>query len=391
MILVFINCTPFKMIKKFNSGKPIYKEDICIIPFKLSGHKILVNVKLNNSKKDFIFLLDTGALTFISPNAANELGLKKGAEVPTMKKSEKAYLTKIDSIALGKMIVSDFVLPIIDIQAVFDSSLLVDGFIGSDFLRFFNTTIDYDNKQIVLKQNNIKAEQDEREYKSELKIPFPFRFPTVNMKINNSIDIDGIIDTGSPFALVLPLSFVGKLDEQTKKKLIKSKGAMAKWPSTVSNYNYSLRIDELLLGELKINNLPIIFAELPKPFNSALIGKNFLDKFLFTINYPGKEMTFFPRKNNTFKMNIFSTGLKLRKGKNNKTYVQGFWEGSPADNNFIKPGDEIIAINNIEISELSGREINTLLENDQIENIELKIRNADNFQVIDLKKVMLFP
>ncbi len=393
MILLFVlnNCTHIEMMEKFNSGEPVFSRDVSIIPYNLSGHKILVKVNLNERKKDFNFLLDTGALTFISPKTATEIGLKKGAEMPTMKESEKAYLTKVDSITLGEMKVKDFVIPIIDIKTFFDSSLPVDGFIGSDFLRFFNTTIDYENKIIILKQNKIEPELKEGEYKVGIEVSFPFRFPTVNLKINNSVDIKAIIDTGSPFPLVLPLSFVEMFDDTVKKQLMKSKGIIAKWPSTTSDYNYLLRVQNLKFGEFEISNLSIIFAELPQPFDTALIGKELLDKFLFSINYPENEMTFTPNKNYTFETNIFSAGLSLRKDKDNLTYVQGFWEGSPADNNLIQIDDEIIAINNSKTSDLSISEINALLENDEIQTIELTISDDNSVRTLDLKKVMLFP
>lgn len=390
-LLVFNSCTQIEMIQKFKSGEPVFGRDISIIPIKLMEHKILVSVKLNESKKDFNFLLDTGALTFVSQKTANELNLKKGAEMPTMKKAEYAYLTKLDSITLGEMQIKNFVIPIMDIQTVFDSSLTVDGFIGSDFLRFFNTTIDYENKQVILKQNRIKQDIDEGEYKVELEVPFPLRFPTVNLKINNLVEIDGIIDTGSPFSLVLPLSFIEKFDHSTQKQLIKSKGAIAKWPSTTSDYNYLLRIQNLKLGEFEITNFPILFAELPKQFNTALIGKSFLDQFLLTINYPEKEMILDPRENCNFETNVFSTGLALRKSEDNKTYVKGFWEGSPADKNSIQVNDEIVKINNKNTSELSIREINSLLENDQIRSIELSLIENNKFREVDLIKAMLFP
>ncbi|MFH1853409.1 MAG: aspartyl protease family protein, partial [Candidatus Neomarinimicrobiota bacterium] len=282
LLLAFTGCSQIKMIQKFNSGQPVYGSDVCTIPFKLIGHKILVSVNINEEKQSYNFLLDTGALTFINKTTAGDIGLKKGAEMPTMNKNEKAYLTKLDSIALGEMKVKDFVVPIMDIQAVFDSSFSVDGFIGSDFLRFFCTVIDYENRIIILRRNNDKQDTSAVGYIVNLQSPFPLRFPTIKLKINNYQEIDGIIDTGSPFSLVLPLSFTDEFDDSARKQLVKSRGAIAQWPSTKADYNYLWRVQKLELGELELTNLPVIFAELPNQLKTALIGKDLLDKFLIT-------------------------------------------------------------------------------------------------------------
>jgi len=342
-----------------------------------------------HSRDKFIF--DTGALTFINQKAANELGFEKGNEMPTMKEDEKAYLTKPVSISLGEMKVEDFIIPIMDIQQVFSSGLIADGFIGSDFLRFFNTTIDYENKEIIIAKNYIKGENSKKKYQTKIETPFPFRFPTFNIEINDTIKVKGIIDTGSPYSIVFPLSYAEKIDGPLKKQLIKSKGCIAKWPGTSSDYNYLLRIQNLKIGEFEVKDIPVLFADLPKQFTSALIGKEFLDEFLIQINYPSNEMFLIPDKHLNFNTNIFTTGLALRKGKNNKTYIKGFWEGSAADNNLIKIKDEIISINGENTSELSIEDINNILEDNQIKDIELKIRDNKNFRTVILKKEMLFP
>ncbi|MFH1851328.1 MAG: PDZ domain-containing protein, partial [Candidatus Neomarinimicrobiota bacterium] len=156
-------------------------------------------------------------------------------------------------------------------------------------------------------------------------------------------------------------------------------------------YNYLWRVQKLELGELELTNLPVIFAELPNQLKTALIGKDLLDKFLITINYPEGDLILIPKGNHDLKTNIFSTGLALRKDKHNKTYVRGFWEDSPADNNSLQPADEIYAINNVETAELSIKEINAILENEQIHSIELKIKDGDNIRETVLNKKMLFP
>lgn len=393
-VILFSNCTQIEMMKKFKSGAPLAGQEKSLVPFKLKGHKILVKVRLNNSKKDHQFLLDTGALTIVDKKTAEEFGIKKGANIPTMNKSEQAYLSELDSIALGGVKVQKFIVIVMDIQRVFGPALMVDGLIGSDFLRFFNVTIDHKNKKLILSQNikNSPINMKKGQYLMDLKYTFPTRFPLVHLKISKDFEIDGIIDTGSPYSLVLPLSYADKFDDSTKKQLIKSTGLMAEWPSTTSNYNYLLRTDSIKIEGIKINDLPVIFAELPQSFkDKALIGKNFLDKYLTTIAYPNNKLLLRPIQNEKLQTNLFSAGLRLTKKPNKKTYVRGFWQGSPADNRDIQIGDEVVSINGCKTSELPIEQINRILNDDSIQKIVLEIKDKNKSRKVELRKRMLFP
>jgi len=392
-VILFSSCSKITMLKKFYSGKPISKQEISTIPFELEEkHTVVVGVHINNSKKEYKFIFDTGAITMIDVDAAKELGLKKGREMEMPMKGVKPFrLTNKINVSVGKMNVNDFIIPIMDLKHTFSSDL--DGFIGSDFLRFFNTTIDYENQKIVLSKKDITSENNKKEYRSEIEVSFPTRFPIVEIIINDTATINGMVDTGSPYSFVFPLSYIEKLNEAHKNQLIKSKGLFARWPGASANYNYILRIQSLKIGKLEFKNIIVLFADFPKmsKTDNVLIGKDFLDKFLIQINYPSEEMFLIPNKNLNFETNMFTTGLRLNKDKNNNTYVKAFWEGTAADNNLINLDDEIISLNGKNTFELSFKEINNILEDNNIKDIKLEIKNKTGIKIIDLKKKKLFP
>lgn len=378
------------IMKKFSSGRPVFGKSECVIPFSLEGHRIIVKVRINDSSKEYPFMLDTGALTMIDSKAASELGLKKGMEMPTMKKDVKAFLTSLDRISLGQMAVENFDIPIMDILQQFDRRIMFDGFIGSDFLRFFRTTIDYESKHIILRQEADSVVKP-REIRIKVDIPFPMRFPTLSLMMDDNSEIKGIVDTGSPYALVLPLSFVEELPADSRSALIKSKGAMAKWPGTSADYNYLGRIKRLKCGDLEIENLPVVFAELPMNFvNLGLIGKRLLQHYLFTIDYPGEELILVPNGTGDPQSDIFSCGVALKKDQDGRTIVQGLWEGSPADRASLAVGTEIVEINGKKASDLSLVQINSILEDDRIKTIKLLIRAEGKNKKMELVKKMTF-
>ena len=379
-----------EIIKKFMSGRPIYATNESVIPFSLEGHRIVVKIRINDCNKEYSFMLDTGALTMIDQRAADELKLKKGMEMPTMKQGEKAFLTRLDRISLGETAVEDFEIPIMDIARQFDHRLTFDGFIGSDFLRFFRTTIDYENRKIILRRD-VNSVVQKKEMKIKVDIPFPMRFPTLSLTSNDLFQINGIIDTGSPYALVMPMSFLEKLPADSKSSLIKSKGIMAEWPGTSLDYNFLGRIKKLKCGELELQNLPVVFAELPLNFsNLALIGKKWLEHYLLTINYPSQELILVPNGTGDPQSNIFSCGVGLKKGIDGLTVVQGFWEGSPADRALLAVGAEIIEINEKRTSDLLLTQINSILEDDRVKIIKLLVRSEGKNKKVELAKEMIF-
>ena len=133
-----------------------------------------------------------------------------------------------------------------------------------------------------------------------------------------------------------------------------------------------------------------MFAELPLNFtNSALIGKKLLEHYLLTIDYPGKELILVPNGTGNPQSNIFSCGVGLRKGVDGRTFVQGFWEGSPADRALLAVGAEIVEINDKTTSQLSLAQINSILEDDRVITIKFLVRAEGKDKKVELAKELI--
>jgi hypothetical protein len=75
-------CTAIKAMKLVNSGEAVpgdYTESA--VPYTMAGHPILIKARLNNSEKEHSFIFDTGALTMIRQEVAEELDLSKGMDI----------------------------------------------------------------------------------------------------------------------------------------------------------------------------------------------------------------------------------------------------------------------------------------------------------------------
>ena len=267
----------------------------------------------------------------------------------------------------------------------------IDGFIGSDFLRFFQVTIDYRQKRIVLSRSDFPLDSVAGAYKVDIQKSLPFWFPLVKCEIDEDTEAQAMLDTGSPFSVVFPLSLIERQKFSEHNKPIKSKGLIAKWPFTSPDYNFLAPVKSIKIGALEIRNIPVIYAKLPGNLSYPLLGKNFLSHFLVTINYPKNKLFMLPYEDAEFKNNLFSTGLGLMKNESGRTVVQGFWEESPADRSGIQLNDEVLEINARGTKDLALREINEILDNDMIKTIELLIRGPQGEKKLAFTKEMLFP
>jgi hypothetical protein len=378
------------MMNKFVSGEPVYHSKESEIPFSLLRHKIAVPVFLNDQSDEYVFVLDTGALTFIAEQVAADLGLEKGQSVPTLAEEEKAHLTKLESIRIGEMEVKGLIIPRMDFQTVFDSSFVFAGFIGSDYLRFFRTTIDYQNRALTLSQPADTGGSHLGGYRVPMEAPLPLRFPYVDITVNDSIRTRAMIDAGSPFALVMPLSFEKRLCGPHHSTCILSVGTLVKWPSTDPQYNCLTRLNTVVIGELVIRDLPTILTELPMMVGTPLLGKGFLDKYVIELDYPTGHLLLSPLEDRNHETNVYSAGVGLKK-RGDSIYVSGFWEGSPASLSELDLGDEILELNGMDACFLPQEDIDAVLLDDTITSIHLGVKRNGSVGLITIEKTWLLP
>jgi hypothetical protein len=386
-----------KAMSVVSSGKLIIKDNqSSIIPFIMKGeHVIVVPVKINNSDKQYRFMVDTAALTVVSRKTAMELNLPAGVEIvarDTAGGTKPMQLINLDSLRLGGMVVAECAAGILDFSE-FGGNLKVpdmdiDGLLGSNFLRYFKVTIDYKNKKLHLDGNTEPTAANDGEYKIKFSADMKMGYaPRVECTIDNQIKAYGIIDTGVPFLTTLPLSLVEKTDGYKSGQVVKAKGSVWGAAFKASENNMLLRVRSFKMGTLVAHDIPTITL----PHRNILIGKKFLSNFLVTLNYPGKEMTLTPYGKLNFPTNIYSFGTIVKKNKEGKTVIAGFWEGTTADKIGVEIGDELVMINGNKIDELSLTEVENIYYNDNINEIEVVYRNKSGLHKVKATKELLLP
>ena len=123
------------------------------VPIRIVKNAIYVNATLN--QKEYItLLLDTGAShTIITPDVAELLGIspKKDAPKGTITliggKTIEVPVVSLSKIKVGDAVVNNLM---VGVYSVFPNAPLVDGILGTDFLRHFTVTVDHHTRQLRL-------------------------------------------------------------------------------------------------------------------------------------------------------------------------------------------------------------------------------------------------
>ena len=382
MIFIFV-CVglyaQIEFIEQLRGGvpEPITK---VVYPFSLTrSHIIELPVKINDSDEELTFVFDTGGNTMIDMELAEKLGLEIDSMITPM---QVMYLTRTNIKSAG-LDVKDFNMSVMDFKKTFDlGNDELEGMIGPDYIRFFRTTIDYQDDQLIFENNETPLEaKTSEQHLLDMEIMMPYH-PSIQMQIGDYFPIMGRIDTGLHYPIVLPIAFIEQLPEEEQDKLISCKGYFAKWPFTETHENYLYKCDEITIGDITFKNVGIIFAEFPFN-NSALLGKDFLEQFVTTLDFPNRKVLLTETEKSD-KDILFSTGINVRKLDDGNFKIVGLWENSPADNAGIECDDIILEIDGKNASEIETGELYVMRFDTNIKEISLKIQKSGSDEVKEI-------
>ncbi len=373
------SCTVFKAVRIMNSGDVAFINDIeKRIPFTLRGHLITIKAKLNNSSKEYNFILDTGAFNLIKQEVADELGLPTGLEVNatgSQGKNKKIHLVKLDTVNVGGVVVNNCPSGVIESDSLFPKDIA--GLIGSNFLRFFTVTIDFKEHKIILSKNALDK-QNSLPVTLEMKHGFA---PFFDCTLDDRTKIKALIDTGTPVtSLALPL--LKKTSAFRQGKVLKGTGSTSGGIGGRSDESYAVRIKKITIGDDTIKDLPV-FSHADDSVQ-MFTGYDILSRNKVIIDYPGRRLKLIPN-GRIFDLNPAYFGVAFEK-KNGKTYVAGLWKNSSIKNSGIHIGDEVLRINDIETNKLSSIDLIAILMSAQHSTMTMEIGDKEQIRSVTLRK-----
>ena len=366
----FCSANPFD--SSLSSGQPHVRGVVnATIPFELVGHLIIVKGSVDGSGPDYTFVLDTGSITAVNTRLADRLGLKMEGTCKARGATgagDKVCITRLKSLALGGFEARDISAVVFDPHFEQRAGISIDGFIGSNFLRFFKVRIDYQKKLVTL--SNDTAPMTSVPGGTIVNIDKDGKnafVPQVELRCGDA-RVQALIDTGLYDPMSIPGAF---LDRSNVDAEVNGDGAMGSGNFGNMDRARMVRLKEMSMGPLRIGK---VVATSQSGQTYALIGYGLLSNFTITIDYPAGRMLLVPSEGGRRMDNLFSTGMAIGRDYGGKTILYGLWKPSPAGSAGLAPGDEITVVDGRPASSYTLTGLQKLLFDDAIPDIRLSIK-----------------
>ena len=255
-----------------------------------------------NGRGPYNFILDTGAAqTLISPGLASSLGVHSETE-------EKAFgaggavqilLARVDSIAVGSVRQENAQVAIANEFEQIGAALKaqVDGDLGFSFMKDFRVTVDYQRN--VLRLARASDNHDENSHDATT-VPFTLASAepliVVQAVVNEQGPFQFALDTGAGRTVLTP-ELAERLNIGVTKEV---KGAGVGGKVRLAGAT----VDSLSLSGATVRDHDVVVGAFIHTISAAvgtklegIVGHNFLNQFLLTIDYPQNRLTLaVPRK-----------------------------------------------------------------------------------------------
>ncbi|MBN1948942.1 MAG: hypothetical protein JW784_04290 [Candidatus Cloacimonetes bacterium] len=380
--LVSCQINPIEMFEKFKGGEPQILTQAVEVPFELeASHIIKIPVAVNGVKLEMV--LDTGGITMLDESVCDSLQLEI-IEIP----NQQAGFTKLTEIVLGETRVFGMKAGVTNFNQTY--KFAQSGMIGSDYLRFFQTEIDYARQMLVFNNPSLMLSESELEHVFQMEIILPY-FPTIELVLNDTYPLPGMIDTGLSYGFVLPVSWKEKLADNQEITFLEADGYFARWPWNDNPRNYLSVMPQISMGDIVLENVPVLFAEIPSFLDQdvLLIGKYFLDDFLLRLDFQNRQLKLTETEGPDYDL-LYSAGLMISTREEN-IKITGVWENSPAREAGLKPGHLLKKINDKGFEEISQKEISDILMNREIKSVKITLEEEGEEKEYFLEKRLLIP
>jgi len=335
------------------------------LPFELLNNHIYVQVKVNG-KGPYRFLCDTGGENVITPELARALDLKTEGALQGRgvgEKSEDVALTKVDSVALGAVTLTNQVFAVFPMAALSKvEGIEVDGLVGYELFKRFIVKVDYENSRLTFTLPSAFAVHGEGTV-----VPFRFngRIPQVDG------EIDGIkgtfdIDTGSRSSLDLMAPFVEahnlSAKYQPKFEAMTGYGFGGAARSAVS------RAALLKLGTVEVRE-PVTELTLQKKgsltsqYVAGNVGAGVLKRFNITFDYARQQLILERNANDALRDSFDRAGWWLNMADGGFEVLDVVSSG-PAAEAGLKVGDRVLAVDGKPAAQISLPALRARLRSD---------------------------
>jgi hypothetical protein len=334
------------------------------VPFKSYAGLIMVDVSVNGAQP-MSFILDTGGLNLLTPEAARRLGVTgeghqavQGVGTDT----QSMQTTQIKSYRVGSVVMQDQSFLILDLPRMLTDRGKrepIAGIIGYELLRRFATRVDYDQGSLTFTPSSVFRGVADA---AVVPIVFDDRTPQVVARVDGESGTFNL-DTGDAGELTVfaPFAKAKGIEPLGKAVATQGRGAGGKIGMTEAH------VASLSIGPFTVNRPLTAFAAPAKgAFASALlagnIGHGILSRFVTTFDYEHRQLYLQQGQRFAQAPTHNRTGVGLDRTEHDALDVATVDPGSSGDKAGLRVGDRVVAIDGTPISQLGLDDIQGALQ-----------------------------
>lgn len=375
--LLLQNCTTSKL---FTKGEINLPDSVEKLPLNYTNGLPMVVVNING--KDYNFLLDTGAPTVISNKIYNELKLKPAVKnniSDSQNKKEKQIFTVLPEMKVGNMTFTDIGSVVMDFQAPEFKCLELEGILGANQMAKALWKINYDEQTAEITNDISNFDMNGFDH------VFDFTYQQ-----QKTPKVEGIL-FDDKFNFTFDTGFNGRFklnkipseikDQTTNKVETSGASSFGIYGKAESSTEYIFKTDEFKIA----GNL--FTDEILSTGLSSLIGNQFLEDFIFVIDWNQSKIHLKKIKNIEPKLETYGFGYRFMEKKAVVTLVYN------TDDFPLQLGDIILSLNDKNFENLSDDEACEVKFNsakNEKENLKLKIKRNEEVLNLEINKTSYF-
>ncbi|WP_158545018.1 aspartyl protease family protein [Dyella monticola] len=344
---------------------------------------IMVGVSIDGSAP-MPFLLDTGGLNLLTPDAAQRLGLKGAGNQPIQgvgTATQSMQTAQVKSYRVGNVVMRDQPFVIVDLPRLLTDRGArepIAGIIGYELLRRFVTRIDYDDTSLTFtKVASFHGEPGA----ADVPIVFNDRTPQVVAKADGNAGTFNL-DTGDVGELTLFAPFATSHNIKPLGQVVASgaRGAGGKIDTTEA------QISSFSIGPFTVLSPRTSFASPAKgAFASSLlagnIGHGILSRFVVTFDYEHRQLYLQQGRHFAQSQPGNHSGLGLDRTEHDAFQVVMITPGSPSERAQLRVGDRVTAIDGIPVSQLGLDDVQRIMKQPQGTRVQVSVMRGGKMSV----------
>ena len=372
-------------IRTMNKGRAAAKNYAVTIPYKDIRGLAITEVIING--KIYTFMVDTGAVTAISPQLYEELQLSSAANLEITDSGNLARSMKVvtmPDISVGGLVFKDIPAAVTG-ESPFFQCLGIDGFLGSNLMRNSIVKFSHKSKTITFTDKHEEFDLDKKKGfdlgldKMQSNPHLGAVFNSGDKKINETL----LFDSGMTGFYETSLNgYINKIKGSNIFTVLnEAEGSLSLGINGVApnSMQYRLLLPDMKLAGATFKNVTVNTTD----SNNSRIGAELLHYGDVIIDYPGKKFYFRPYSIGEIDMGEKNWPVQpvIKDGK----FVIGIvWD--PAFNEEILLGDEILSFGEIDYESITVCDAFTtvLRPKDDIALIRLKDVNTGEIKEVEL-------